>query len=314
MGWYRQGTQVVDYVELPDGVLEWVENQAAQTEAEATDTTPARRAQAPTQQAGYFIPEEANHWVSHVFRSEDNGDGTLSYFGLAADFGARNAIEIYKVTMPKPATACTLAPQSTVTDREAAREVHRPSIDCALHYAIAKGTGADTYGPATNVTRGQMATFVLNAINAAGSGAALPAATGGDRFSDLGEDPTHRASVNKLSELGIIQGTGGGRFSPLATVTREQMATFVTQAARFVTGEAITPAADHFEDEGTTHADNINAGFERGYFSGTTAPTAEAKGVFSPVTVVQRDQMASFLTNLFTRTITQDELTGRAAL
>jgi hypothetical protein len=313
MGWYRQGTQVVDYVELPDGVLEWVENQAAQMETPGSDTTPATRSQRATQQAGFFIPENANQWVSHIFKADDNGDGTVTYFGATGDFG-RQAIDVYKVTLPKAATACTLAPEATLSDRDAAREVHRPSIDCVLHYAIAKGTGADTYTPERAVTRGQMASFVLNAINAAGSGAVLPAATGADRFSDLGTDPTHRASINKLAQLGIIQGTGGGRFNPLGTITREQMATFVTQAARFVSDEDITASADHFTDEGTTHAANINAGFERGFFSGTTAPKGDVKGQFSPGVVVQRDQMASFLTNLFTRTITQDELTGRPTL
>ncbi len=316
MGYYTQGTQVVDYVELPDGVLEWVENQSAQTEAPATGTTAARRAQAPTQQAGFFIPEEANQWVSHIFRAEDNKDGTFTYFGVANDF-ARNAIEVYKVTMPKPATACTLAPQSKVSDREAAREVHRGSIDCALQYAIAKGVGdGSAYAPAGQVTRGQMASFVVNAINAAGSGADLPAASG-DQFTDLDKDPTHRDNINRLGALGIINGTGGGAFSPERFITRAEMATFVTQAARFLTGEDITPASTtHFGDiQGTTHEANINAGFERGYFSGTTAPGDQLNsGIFSTRSVVQRDQMASFLVNLFTRTITQDDLSEREAL
>ena len=314
MGWYRQGTQVVDYVELPDGVLEWIEDQDAQEESEGTEEEPAVRAQRETEQAGFFIPENANQWVSHIFKTQDNGDGTVTYFGATGDFG-RQAIDVYSVTLPKPATACALAPESTVTDREVAREVHRPSIDCALHYAIANGTGdRSTYTPAENVTRGQMASFVLNAINAAGSGEELPATSGGDRFTDLAQDETHRPSINKLAELGIIKGTGGGKFNPQATITREQMATFVTQAARFITADEINAGADHFDDEGTTHAENINAGFERGYFKGVTEPTAAANGTFSPGETVQRDQMASFLTNLFTRTITQDALTERKAL
>lgn len=318
MGWYTQGTQVVDYVELPDGVLEWVEDQDAQDEAEATEEDPAVRAQRETEQAGFFIPEEANEWVSHIFRSEDNGDGTFTYFGVADDFGGRNAIEVYKVTMPAPATACSLPPESTVSDREAAAEVHRPSIDCALHYEIAKGTGdGSTYSPATVVTRAQMASFVVNAINAAGSGDELPLASG-DQFTDLASEPFHRDNINRLGELNIIQGTGGGKFSPERKITRAEMATFVTQAARFLTDEEITAErSDHFGDvQGTTHEDNINAGFERGYFSGTTAPTeGEANsGVFSPEPFVQRDQMASFLTNLFTRTITQDDVSSRPAL
>ena len=45
MGWYSQGTQVIDFVENDDGTVRFAE-------------------------AGYFIPENANEWVSHVFKTE----------------------------------------------------------------------------------------------------------------------------------------------------------------------------------------------------------------------------------------------------
>jgi hypothetical protein len=50
MGWYSQGTQVVDFVEHKDGTIEF-------------------------KQAGWFIPEDANTWVSHVFKKERTEDG-----------------------------------------------------------------------------------------------------------------------------------------------------------------------------------------------------------------------------------------------
>lgn len=87
MGWYSQGTQVVDYVEHADGSFEFK----------------------PT---AYFIPLNANEWVSHIFKCEKNEDGTFTYYGAAGDFNigaaGRNAIDIYKVTLPAPAK--TLGP------------------------------------------------------------------------------------------------------------------------------------------------------------------------------------------------------------
>jgi hypothetical protein len=81
MGWYSQGTRVVDYTENKDGTFEFKE-------------------------AGYFIPEEANTWVSHVFKYERNQDCTYTYYGATGDFNigaaGRNAIDVYKVTLPKP--------------------------------------------------------------------------------------------------------------------------------------------------------------------------------------------------------------------
>jgi Ca2+-binding RTX toxin-like protein len=81
MGWYAQGTHVIDFVENPDGTVYF-------------------------QEAGFFIPENANEWVSHVFDFDQNSDGTVTYFGATGDFvlGARgrNAIDVYKTTLPPP--------------------------------------------------------------------------------------------------------------------------------------------------------------------------------------------------------------------
>jgi hypothetical protein len=81
MGWYSQGTQVIDYVERPNGRIRFKE-------------------------AGFFIPENANTWVSHVFDVQRNRNGTFTYRGATGDFqlagAGRNAIDVYKVTLPPP--------------------------------------------------------------------------------------------------------------------------------------------------------------------------------------------------------------------
>jgi hypothetical protein len=84
MGWYSQGTQVVDFVEHRNGTVEF-------------------------RKAGHFIPTGANEWVSAIFKMRNNGDGTYTYWGATGDFfisHGRNAIDVYKVTLPAP-------PQST---------------------------------------------------------------------------------------------------------------------------------------------------------------------------------------------------------
>ncbi len=80
MGWYSQGTQVVDFWENPDGTVEFEE-------------------------AGWFIPANANTWVSHVFKMQRNRNGTYTYWGATGDFNVgagRDAVDIYKVTLPPP--------------------------------------------------------------------------------------------------------------------------------------------------------------------------------------------------------------------
>ena len=80
MGWYSQGTQVVDFIEHKDGTVTF-------------------------QKAGHFIPTGANEWVSAIFKVRENGNGTFTYWGATGDFAishGRNAIDIYKVTLPAP--------------------------------------------------------------------------------------------------------------------------------------------------------------------------------------------------------------------
>jgi hypothetical protein len=81
MAWYSQGTQVLDFVENPDGTV-------------------------TLEEAGFFIPANANQWVSHVFKARRNKDLSWTYWGAAADFNlgerGRNAIDIWKVTLPAP--------------------------------------------------------------------------------------------------------------------------------------------------------------------------------------------------------------------
>ena len=82
MAWYSQGTQVVDFTENANGTIDF-------------------------KSAGFFIPEGANEWVSAVFKAERNADGSYTYYGATGDFAlsgtGRNAIDIYKVTLPAPA-------------------------------------------------------------------------------------------------------------------------------------------------------------------------------------------------------------------
>ena len=50
MGWYSQGTQVFDFTENDDGTVD-------------------------LREAGWFTPENANTWVSHIFKAERNRTG-----------------------------------------------------------------------------------------------------------------------------------------------------------------------------------------------------------------------------------------------
>lgn len=90
MGWYSQGTQVIDFVEHADGTFEFIP-------------------------IAWFIPENANTWTSAIFHMEENADGSFTYYGATGDFIlaglGRNAIDVYSVTLPPPSQALVDAGQ-----------------------------------------------------------------------------------------------------------------------------------------------------------------------------------------------------------
>ena len=166
---------------------------------------------------------------------------------------------------------------------------HAPAIDCVVHLRIAGGRTTTTYDPAGTVTRAQMATFVANAVVAAGG--SLP--RGDDAYRD-DDDSVHEAAINRLAAAGIVQGVGAGRYAPLATVTREQLATFLARGYAHVAQRPLPQAAgDAFDDDdGSAHESNINDASAAGLTNGV-APRR-----FAPTMAVRRDQMASFVVRL----------------
>jgi hypothetical protein len=89
MGWYAQGTRVVDFTENADGTVDFKE-------------------------VGYFIPENANEWVSAIWKVDKNADGSFTYWGATGDFyvgdGGRGTMDLYKVTLPPPPTPAARLP------------------------------------------------------------------------------------------------------------------------------------------------------------------------------------------------------------
>ena len=89
MGWYSQGTRVVDYTENADGTIDFKE-------------------------VGHFIPENANEWVSAIWKVDKNADGSFTYWGATGDFyvgdGGRGTMDLYKVTLPPPPSPAARLP------------------------------------------------------------------------------------------------------------------------------------------------------------------------------------------------------------
>jgi predicted outer membrane repeat protein len=147
------------------------------------------------------------------------------------------------------------------------------------------------YCPMQNVTRGQMAVFLLKAMYGA---TYVPPNATGTVFNDIPADYMFAKWIEQLAAEGITGGCGGGNYCPNASVTREQMAVFLLRAEHGNT--YIPPAATGvFAD---VPSDNMFAPWiEQLATEGITGGCGGGK--FCPKTIVNRAQMAIFLVGTF---------------
>ena len=119
----------------------------------------------------------------------------------------------------------TLPAGSNAFDDDAG-SVHEASIDALAAAGIVSGTGPRRYAPGALVTRAQMATFLVRALEYR-VGATLPA--GPDHFFD-DAGSVHVTNIDKAAEAGIASGYAGGSYRPSGNVGRDQMASFLARA------------------------------------------------------------------------------------
>lgn len=167
--------------------------------------------------------------------------------------------------------------------------LHVGNIDCIAWYGVTQGTG-DGFVASRTITRGETATLLVRALEAAGYELpADPTAT----FDDI-EATTHEASIRILAEVGLVSGVGGGTFEPHRPVTRGQMASMVIGVVEEVTDLQLPTDRDWFDDiERSAHADAIVKAREAGITLGGAEPRS-----FMPSRDMTRGQMASFLARM----------------
>jgi protein-arginine deiminase len=201
--------------------------------------------------------------------------------------GAANADD----PVPPDLDAVCAGDAATFPDVPAASS-HLDAIRCLQDLGVAQGFTDGTYRPRTSVTRDQMATFIAKTVAQA---RALP--DGGGSFADI-EGNVHAEAIRQLAAAGIVLGRDETTFAPRETVTRDQMASFITRALSYlVTGDA-DGLADMPEGVGTTFpdvpADNAHA-LSIAALAGWGVVSGFEDGTFGPRQQVLRDQMATFL-------------------
>jgi predicted outer membrane repeat protein len=108
------------------------------------------------------------------------------------------------------------------------KEWMEPWIEQFYAEGITTGCGGGNYCPENNVTRAEMAVFVLRALN--GGGYTPPAAT--HTFADVPVTGKEWMEpwIDQFAAQGITTGCGGGNYCPENNVTRAEMAVFIDRA------------------------------------------------------------------------------------
>lgn len=209
------------------------------------------------------------------------GDGTFTeLFGFSGDDPAAPESWLLAVYDPADIGSCIdfvnlwLHPATPFTDIDGS--IFRGDIAWLYQAEITAGCTATRFCPDASVTREQMASFLSRALS-------LPA-TSLDFFSD-DESSIHEGAINRLAAAGITGGCDASRYCPGATVTREQMASFLSRAL----GLPATSVDFFSDDESTIHEGAINRLAAAGITGGCDATR------FCPGAGVTRGQMAAFL-------------------
>ncbi|MGI9528831.1 MAG: PhnD/SsuA/transferrin family substrate-binding protein [Acidimicrobiia bacterium] len=166
--------------------------------------------------------------------------------------------------------------------------VFEADIEWMAKAGITKGCNPptnDRYGPNANVTRGQMAAFLVRALKLT------------DRLDDPfidDDDSLFEADIEKLAAAGITKGCnpseGNTRFCPDARVTRGQMAAFLVRALKYTDDGG----GDLFvDDDGSIFEHDIDCLGTAGVTKGCNPADGNTK--FCPDSNVTRGQMAAFL-------------------
>ena len=224
-------------------------------------------------------------------RVEPPGGGPVSNTILVSVVGIVWPTGCFRVVVALVLAASLVFPAGSVAAQGGFSDIdeagpHRAGVEELAETGVLEGTlcAPGEFCPGEPLARWVMAVWlvrVLDSTDPVGSDA---------RFADVGSDEWWAPYVERLAVLGVTTGcaTGPARYCPHDSVTRAQMATFLTRA--FDLGAA--SSFGFVDTEGNTHAASIDALAA----AGVTAGCATSPARYCPADSVTRAQMATFLT------------------
>lgn len=233
--------------------------------------------------------EVMTHFVGHGVGFGHHNDPEATMYGQLGVHASRGA------TLGQTDLICAEADYHTFLDVPYSTASFWNYIEAIENAGITLGCAAGYYCPDNQIQRAEMAVFLVRATHGA---AFVPPPATGTTFADVAADYWAAPHIEQLYRDGLTNGCGTNplRFCPTGTVTRAEMATFLTRAKYGV--NYVPPAAQGvFQD---VPVDYWAAGsIEQMYRDGVTNGCSATGPQYCPASNVVRWQMAKFLAVVF---------------
>lgn len=127
-------------------------------------------------------------------------------------------------------------------DTSALAQETRDAIALLYTLGVTQGTTANTFSPYVEVTRRDMASFMVRLQNLLAPDSYT---TGDSFFSDVPDSLSRSGDINALASKGIVVGYGDGTYRPHESVLRSQMALFIMRHIDENVEAGRLPALEH---------------------------------------------------------------------
>jgi hypothetical protein len=155
-------------------------------------------------------------------------------YGPMQDVSRAQMASLIQRMMRVAGVAMPATPPDAFTDDNGGN--HELAINQLAALGIVQGKTATTFAPTQRVTRAEMATLIVRAVQRV-RGENLPAPR--SPFVDVASGGTHTASIDAAYAAGIVQGRTATRFEPQANVSRAQMGSFMARSLELLFQELV---------------------------------------------------------------------------
>lgn len=249
---------------------------------EATCTEPGYTGDQVCSKCGDTIPGEVIPALGHDLQFMNYVAPTCTEPGYSGDqVCSKCGDTIYGEIIP------AVCPSASFTDVGAKAWYHE-AVDFVVYNGLMNGMSATSFAPNDSMTRAMLVTVLWRFDGS------MPGCTGS--FTDVPAGTWYTEAVAWAAENGIVNGTGNGKFSPNAKITREQMAAILYRYADFrLYSTSARGDLSSFPDAASVHSyayDAMSWAVAEGFITGSTVG---GKAYLLPTGNATRAQVAAIL-------------------